>query len=241
MAKAKRSTTRAVRRRLLALGGLVALAVAGAAWWQAGEWRPSRERFPVQGVEIGSRDGTVNFAALQAAGADFVYLDASEGPRRHDAGFERKLIAAREAGLQVGALHRFDLCGDAGNQVGNFVTIVPRDPALLPPAVELDLDDERCPAPPAPEALQSELTTFLNQLENHAGKKSVLKLSKPFESRYHVAGMVDRAIWATGGWWPLDGYLAPGYAGRPWDMWTANPRLRSPAADGRLRWVVVRP
>ena len=235
MAKAKRSTTRVVRRRLLASGGLLALILVGAGWWEAGEWRPSRARFPVQGVEIGRGDGAVNFAALKAGGADFVYLDASQGIARRDPGFEQNLTEAREAGLQVGALHRFDPCLGADSQVGNFVTVVPRDASLLPPAVELDIDDESCAAPPAEAAMQSELTTFVNQLEAHSGKPAILKLSRGFEARYHVAAMIDRNLWVTGA------YLAPGYAGRSWVMWTANPRLRSPAAGGRLRWVVVRP
>lgn len=235
MPKAKRSTTQVVRRRLLAMGGLLALVLAAAGWWEAGEWRPTRERFPVQGVEIGNNDGAVNFAALKAGGADFVYLDASEGIAWRDAGFEANLAKAREAGLQVGALHRFDPCLGADAQVGNFVTVVPRDAKLLPPVVELDIDDEACAAPPAEAAMQSELTTFVNQLEAHAGKSAILKLSRGFEARYHVSAMIDRNLWVTGA------YLAPGYAGRPWVMWSANPRLRSPAADGRLRWVVVRP
>ena len=235
MAKAKRSTTRVVRRRLFAVGGLLALLLALAGWWEAGEWRPSRARFPVQGAEIGSSDGAVNFAALKAGGADFVYLDASEGTAKRDAGFEQSLTAARLAGLQVGALHRFDPCLGADAQVGNFVTVVPRDAALLPPAVELDIDDETCAAPPAEAAMQSELTTFIKQLEAHSGKSAILKLSRGFEARYHVSAMIDRNLWVTGA------YLAPGYAGRPWVMWSANPRLRSSAADGRLRWVVVRP
>ena len=235
MAKAKRSTTRVVRRRLFAAGGLLTLVLIAAGWWEAGEWRPSRARFPGQGAEIGSGDGAVNFAALKAGGADFVYLDASEGTAKRDAGFEQSLTAARLAGLQVGALHRFDPCLGADAQVGNFVTGVPRDVLLLPPAVELDIDDEACAAPPAEAAMQSELTTFNNQLEAHSGKSAILKLSRGFEARYHVSAMIDRNLWVTGA------CLAPGYAGRPWVMWSANPRLRSPAADGRLRWVVVRP
>ena len=235
MAKAKRSTARVVRRRLFAAGGLLVLLLVGAGWWEAGEWRPSRARFPVQGAEIGSSDGAVNFAALKAGGADFVYLDASDGTAKRDAGFEQSLTAARLAGLQVGALHRFDPCMGADAQVGNFVTVVPRDAMLLPPAVELDIDDEACAAPPAEAAMQSELTTFVNQLEAHSGKSAILKLSRGFEARYHVSAMIDRNLWVTGA------YLAPGYAGRPWVMWSANPRLRSPAAAGRLRWVVVRP
>jgi len=232
MAKAKRNL---VRRRLLAAAGLVLLALVGWGWWEAGEWRPSRVRFPVQGAQVGAADDAVNFSALKVAGADFVYLDATLASGARDPAFEDNLAQAREAGLQVGAVHRYALCRDAGAQAGAFVTEVPRDAKLLPPAVELDLDPVNCPAPPAAEALQSELTTFLNQLERHTGKAAILKLSKAFEARYRLAGMIDRNLWVEGS------YLAPGYAGRPWVMWTANARLRSPAANGRLRWVVVRP
>ena len=234
-----RRTTRkggAARRRLLAGGGLLLLGLGIAGWWQAGEWRPTRARFPVQGAAIDPGDGAVNFAALKAGGADFVYLDA------RDRGFEDKLEQARAAGLQVGAVERFDPCRDIDPQIGAFVTMVPRDARLLPAAIALDLDEAACPSPPAVAALHSELITFLNQVEAHTGRPTVLKLSRGFEARYRVAAMVERNLWVTGGWLPfIDGYLVPGYAGRPWALWTANPRLRSPATGSRVEWVVARP
>jgi lysozyme len=224
------------RRRVVAAVALLLLALGVWGWWQLGEWRPSAVRYPVQGAEIDPADRPVNFAALEAGGADFVYLDASA------ADFEEQLEAARRAGLQAGALQRFDPCRGIEPQVGAFVTQVPRDPKLLPAAIALELDEDACPAPPAPAALQSELTTFLNQIEAHTGRPTVLKLSRGFEARYRIAAMIERNLWVTGGALPLlDGYWAPGYAGRPWALWTANPRLRSPAVEGRLQWVVARP
>jgi lysozyme len=224
------------RRRLLAALALAVLALGVYGWWRAGEWRPDRARYPVQGAEIGAGEGPVNFAALKAGGADFVYLDAASRE------LESALANARTAGLQVGAVQRFDLCRDIDAQVGAFVTKVPRDPALLPAAISLELDEKACPTPPPVEALHSELTTFLNQIEAHTGRPTVLKLSPRFEARYQVAAMIERNLWVTGGGLPLvDGYVAPEYAGRPWALWTANPRLRSAAADDRLPWVVVRP
>ena len=225
----------AARRRWLGTGGLFLGLLAIAGWWQAGAWLPERATFPVQGIEHSASDGVVNFAALKADGADFVYLRASDGAKRRDAMFAADLAKAREAGLQVGAILRFDPCADAGPQAAQFVTTVPRDAALLPPAIELDLDDTKCAALPAEAAMASELTTLLNQVEAHAGRPAILKLSRGFEARYHVSAMIDRNLWVTGA------YLAPGYPGRPWVMWTANPRLRSPASDERLHWVVVRP
>ena len=231
-----RSRPGALRRRDLAAAALVLLALGIWGWWRMGEWRPDPARYPVQGAEIAPAGGAVNFAALKASGADFVYLDAALPD------FEQRLERARTAGLQVGALQRFDPCRGIDSQVGAFVTRVPRDPELLPAAVALEIDEESCPTPPPVAALHSELTTFLNQIEAHTGRPTVLELSRGFEARYQIAAMFERNLWVTGGALPLlDGYWAPGYAGRPWALWTANPRLRSPASDDRLRWVVARP
>ena len=84
-------------------------------------------------------------------------------------------------------------------------------------------------------AVESELTTFLNQVEGHTGKPAVLKLAPAFEERYHVAARIERNLWLERDW------LEPDYAGRPWTLWTANSELRTAASDEPVRWVVLRP
>jgi lysozyme len=170
---------------------------------------------------------------LKARGADFVYLTASEGAARRDEAFSDGLDAARARQLQVGAVHVYDLCAPAEAQAANFVTTVPRDAALLPPAIGLDLDSRSCPAEPGEAAMQSELTTFLNQIEKHTGKPAILMVSRSIENRYHLAAMIDRNLWVR------QDFLEPGYAGRPWVMWTASSRLRIAGVSGPVRWVVV--
>ena len=81
--------------------------------------------------------------------------------------------------------------------------------------------------------MQSELTTFLNQVEKHAEKRVILMVSSGLESQFHLAAVIDRNIWV------LQDFIEPGYAGRPWVMWTANSRLRLNATSGAIRWVVV--
>ena len=46
---------------------------------------------------------------------------------------------------------------------------------------------------------------------------------------------LERALWLEG---DMD---EPGYAGRPWTVWTANAAHTTQAADTPLRWLVVRP
>lgn len=223
------------RMRLGALALLVALVGAVGLWWHLRGWTPSRAEFPVQGVEVGTMEGAVDWKALKAVGADFAYLDASASAFARDPAFVKNLEDARAARLQVGAVHLYDPCQPAEKQAANFVTVIPRDVKMLPPAVDLDRLADDCPVPVGDAAVESELMTFLNQIENHTGKAAILKLSRGFEARYHVAAALDRNLWLTGE------RVQPDYAGRPWTMWTANNRLVSDASARALRWVVVQP
>lgn len=223
------------RLRLAALVLLIAMAGGIALWWHLRGWTPSRASYPVQGVEVSVQDGAVDWTALKAIGADFVYLDASASAFARDPAFVKNLEAARAARLQVGAVHLYDPCQPADKQAANFVTIVPRDRDLLPPAVELDRLADDCPSKVGEALVESELMTFLNQVETHTGKPALLKLSARFEKRYHVAASINRNLWL------VRERLEPDYAGRPWMLWTASTHLVTDADDQPLRWIAVQP
>ncbi len=234
--RARKSGKRSgVRARIAAALLLLALAGGGYAWWKGQNWRPDEARWPDQGALVGETDGAVDFTTLKGLGAGFVYLEASRGAEARDARFPANLAAARAAGLQVGALHRFDPCIPADGQSANFVTGVPRDAGLLPPAIMLDRLATDCRKRVFDAAVQSELMTLVNQIEAHAGKAAILAPSAQFEDAYDIARRIDRNLWLTRSW------FEPAYAGRPWLLWTANQTLRTEAADEPLRWVVVRP
>lgn len=232
---ARRKRAGGWRLRLAGLVLLAAIVSAAGLWWHLRQWTPSRVAYPVQGVEVGAGDGPVDWTALRKIGADFAYLDASASAFARDPAFGDNLDAARAAGLRVGALHGYDPCQPAERQAANFVTNVPRDARLLPPAVELDRLADDCPSKVSDAAVESELMTFLNQVEAHAGRPVLLKLSARFESRYHIAAAINRNLWL------VRERLEPEYGGRPWALWTANDRLMTAAADRPLRWVVAQP
>lgn len=223
------------RWRIAGLVLLVTLAGAGWLWLHAVHWAPERAEFPAQGVEIGASDGEVDFTALRAIGANFVYLEASQGATARDPRFAENLDRIRASGLQFGAVHGYDPCVPAERQAANFVTTVPRDGGMLPPAIALTKLADACGDPSSEAALESELTTFLNQIEGHAGKPAVLMLAPAFEARYHIAARMERNLWLERDW------FQPDYAGRPWTLWTANSARLTEAGDEPLRWAVLQP
>jgi lysozyme len=231
----RRRTSSATPLRWLGALALLALIAGGLGWWHLRHWQPPRAQFRVQGVEVSGDDGAVDWRAVKAIGADFAYIDASASTFARDPAFAKNLEEARAAKLKVGAVHRYDPCQPAEKQAANFVTVVPRDAALLPAAVSLDMLADNCPIKVSDAKVESELMTFLNEVETHTGKAVLLKLSPSFEKRYRTASSIDRNLWLA------RDRFQPDYGGRPWALWTANSALENEAGSRALRWVVAQP
>lgn len=223
------------RWRLAAVALCLAGTGAGWAWWELRHWAPPTAEFPMQGVLIGAQDGRPDFSSLEAIGANFVYLEASDGAKKRDSAFAANLERLRGGSVRYGVVHRFDPCIPAELQAANFVTTVPRDGDLLPPVIALEKTADACTRRVSDAEVESELTTFLNQVEGHAAKTAILKLSSEFQDRYGIAARMERGLWVDGDW------MQPDYAGRPWTLWTANGQFRTEAAENPLRWVVAQP
>ncbi|MGB3738563.1 MAG: glycoside hydrolase family 25 protein [Pontixanthobacter sp.] len=221
--------------RLAAALTLIGIGVGAWFWWDLQHWTPDEAEYPDQGALVSAANGAVAFETLKALGADFAYLAASDGAGDSDAAFARNFAAARRAGVDVGAVHRFDPCILADRQTANFVTIVPRTEAMLPPVIALDRTAEECPNRVSDAAVESELTTLINQIENHSGKPAILKVDRAFEAAYGISARLDRNLWVT------RTRFAPTYTRRPWLLWSANLHVQTQAADTPLEWVVVQP
>ncbi len=216
----------------------IVLAIIGAgvlgAWLFAARWAPPRTQYPVQGVYLYTHKEVATWPTMHATGVDFAYLLATTGNERRDPDFQRRLAAAKDANVRVGAVHRFDLCRLAGDQAGNFITNVPRDADMLPPVVALGFFDS-CQDRPGRAVVLSELATLIAQIEGHAGKPAIVKISAEFEALYNVTPTINRTLWLSRNFFP------PDYAARPFVMWTANDARTVSGLEGPGQWMVVRP
>ncbi len=235
MARKRKSGARKWRLYLLAMAILAGMAATLWYWWDIQHWTPDEVTYPDQGVAISQENGLVGFVTVRALGGKFAYLQASTGANGKDARFAENLAAARDAGLKVGALHRFDPCQSADQQSANFVTMVPRDATLIPTAIVLDRLNDACPEAVSDAAMESELLTLINQIEMHVGKPVIIKLSKQFEERFGFSNTIERDLWLS-----RDRFV-PRYTDRPWLLWSANRALNSEAAQAPVEWVVVQP
>ena len=196
-------------------------------------YSPSRDDYPVQGVVVDASNGQPVWSTLAATGVDFAYLTATIGDKTRDISFSSNLEAIGDVGMRYGVLHVYDICRLATDQATLFITTVPRSPNALPPAVALDYS-KTCTSKPDRALILSEVSTFLSQIEAHAGTPAVLLLSPAFEEQYRISAAVNRNVWLERTW------FLPDYAAKPWVMWTANTSRNVDGVDGRVRWVVVR-
>lgn len=237
---AKRATTarrRAPRRWLLRLAALLVLfglAFAAWLWWDMRGWRPDPDLYPEQGALVPAGTAPVRFETLEAIGARFVYLPLAQGPAvEAPGGFADRFAAARKAGLKVGVVLPFDPCRGADAQSGVFAQMVPRDGDLLPPVIALASLADACDPRVSDAAVESELMTLINQIELHAGRPVILKLSPAFEARHRTASALARDLWLA------RDRARPDYAGRPWLLWSANSARVTEASADPVEWVVV--
>lgn len=219
--------------RLAAVLFLGVTAFAAWFWWDMREWRPSAELYPEQGAVIATGTAGTRFETLAAIGAQFVYLELTGASQTPDPGFASRLDAAREAGVRIGVIYPFDPCLRADPQSARFTRMVPRDTELLPPAIALDAVADGCNPAVTDAAVESELMTLVNQIESHAGRPVILKISAGFEDRHGTARNTARDLWLE------RDRARPDYAGRPWLLWSANSQLVSEASVDPVEWVVV--
>ena len=107
--------------------------------WQEGLLvpnRPSKEQFPVRGVDVSAHQGEIDWPVLAGQDLSFAFVKATEGSSFTDARFRENWEEARSCGLRVGAYHFFSFDSSGEAQAAHFIETVPKRQGDLPPFAE---------------------------------------------------------------------------------------------------------
>jgi lysozyme len=215
--RGRRTLTAAVAAVLLLIS---TAAVLGYLYYTGYLWfnEPSREEYPVRGVDVSEHQGTIDWRGVRQAGYDFAFIKATEGLDHVDSTFRDNWAAAGEAGLTRGAYHFFTFRRTGAEQAANFIANVPAEEGGLPPAVDIELGGNSAEVPDR-ETFRRELDVFLLQLEKHYGRKPILYVNDESYQRFIKGAYEEYPIWNA------DVFRSPGLAGgRSWLFWQYNPR-----------------
>lgn len=121
----------------------------------------------VRGVDVSHHNSLVNWAALKKAGIEYAYVKASEGTSFVDPMFFRNMIAARAAGILVGAYHYFHWGDSVQGQVSAFLGTATHAQFDLPPV--LDWEQRGGPTTQSQPAL-----AWLQAVQSQMGRRPVI-------------------------------------------------------------------
>lgn len=182
---------------------------------------PSREQYPVRGVDVSRYQGEIDWPVLAGQDIEFAFIKATEGSNYADPRFATNLEGATAAGLRAGAYHFFSFESAGATQADNVIRQVPADPELLPVVVDLEFYGRFWTDPPPPDELQRELGVLLERLAEHYGKRPIVYTTGEAYNRYLSGGFPEVDIWIRDVW------LTPSLAdGRAWTFWQFTDRAR---------------
>lgn len=188
---------------------------------------PSKEMYPVRGVDVSAWQGEIDWKVLASQDISFAYIKATEGSTFVDERFAHNFEQAGKTGLRVGAYHFFSYDSGGDTQAQNFIANVPIMEDMLPPVIDLEFYADKEKNPPEREQVARELTVFLDKIEAHYGMKPVIYATEKSYALYLEGEYAAYDIWIRGV------YAAPILSdGRQWTFWQYTNRAYLKGCSG---------
>lgn len=145
---------------------------------------PSREDYPIQGIDVSHHQGDIDWSRLAAlSNVRFAIMKATEGGDFRDRKFAENWRRAGEAGIVRGAYHFFTFCRPGRDQAENVLATVPADPVALPVAVDIEFHGN-CGKVPTVDELADELNAFMDTIRGTFPDKPIFYVTQEIYDRY---------------------------------------------------------
>lgn len=187
--------------------GIIVLFYSGVLWFNM----PSRDQYPVRGVDVSHYQGRIDWTVLAQEDISFAFIKATEGSGTVDECFAANWTAAQDTALYVGAYHFFSFDSAGQTQAENFISTVPVCENALPPVIDLEYYGDKAAHPPAYDAVCAELSVLIDALTAHYGAAPIIYTTTDCYTRYLEPSDVDCPLWIR------DVLDEPEITG--WDFW----------------------
>ncbi|UWU24836.1 glycoside hydrolase family 25 protein (plasmid) [Rhizobium sp. CB3060] len=191
----------------------------------------SPRKLAVHGVDVSRWQGDIDWEKLQAQGANFVYLKATDGGDHLDPMFKKNWRRAKEAGLKRGAYHFFYWCRTAGEQADWFMRNVPREAGALPPVIDVEWNGESsCKRKPSREHVLEKMQVFMDKLERYYGQRPIIYTAPDFYRDNLRGEFTDYPFWLRS----VAAHPSQVYPGRKWLFWQYSGSGLTHGVEGRI-------
>ncbi len=157
----------------------------------------SPKAFPVHGIDVSKYQGNIDWKTARRRGVTFAFIKATEGGDHYDEKFRQNWRNSKKAGVKRGAYHFYYFCTPASTQARYFISKVPRDPAALPPVLDIEWNHKSptCKKRPPRKGVLKRMRIFMNIIEKHYGKKPIIYTTVDFYRANLRGAFQDHHYW----------------------------------------------
>lgn len=186
---------------------------------------------PVQGIDVSHHQGVIDWPAVKAAGVEFAYIKTTEGGDHADTQFARNWSGAAAAGVLRGAYHFMSWCRPVDQQALYFMVNIPDDASALPPALDVEWNDnsKTCRRQPSAEEARRMMRVVLAAMEARTGKRPIIYTDINFHR-----DVLSNGEFSNYEFWLRSVAAEPQrvYSSRPFSFWQFTATGRVPGIRG---------
>jgi lysozyme len=176
----------------------------------------SPKKYAVHGVDVSRWQGNINWSKLQAQGANFAYIKATDGGDHVDPMFRKNWNDAGKAGLRRGAYHFFYWCRTGSEQADWFIRNVPKVANALPPVIDVEYNHgSKCKRKPSRDTVLKKMKGFMDKLEAHYGQRPIIYTAPDFYEDNLQGEFGEYAFWLRS----TAAHPRSTYPDRKWVFW----------------------
>lgn len=157
--------------------------------------RPSREEYPIRGVDVSYYQGEIDWQVLAGEDIEFAFIKATEGSSHIDTKFEENWEQSGKTALRRGAYHFFSFESSGEAQGEHFISVVPKEEGMLAPVVDIEFYGDRFYDRPDVERTRRQLQGLLDTLEAYYGVKPVIYATESSYSTYIRGAFDEYPLW----------------------------------------------